>query len=277
MSNQSSARHAYDRILEAIFLKYYQPGIDFFEFYRSDIEAVCQQLGIERPLNFGDVLYTYRYRRDLPESIRNTAGPGQEWLIYSAGRGRYRFVLGNALSIAPSASYATTKIPDATPGLIRRYALGDEQALLAVLRYNRLVDIFTGLTCYSLQNHLRTTVQDIGQVETDELYVGVDKRGVHYIIPLQAKGGRDRIGAVQIAQDIALCAEKFPALICRPVAAQFLRSAAGDDSAEDAIALFEFRDTDEGLKIVSERHYRLISPDALSESELRDYQSRPIE
>jgi len=38
------------------------------------------------------------------------------------------------------------------------YALGDEQALLAKLRYNRLLDIFTGVVCYSLQNHLRTNV-----------------------------------------------------------------------------------------------------------------------
>ena len=45
------------------------------------------------------------------------------------------------------------KIPDATPGIVQKYALADEQALLAKLRYNRLLDIFTGVTCYSLQNH----------------------------------------------------------------------------------------------------------------------------
>ena len=64
-----------------------------------------------------------------------------------------------------------TKIPDATPGVISRYAINDEQGLLAKLRYNRLIDIFTGLTCYSLQNHLRTTVPELGQVETDEIYL----------------------------------------------------------------------------------------------------------
>ncbi len=58
----------------------------------------------------------------------------------------------------------------------------DEQALLATVRYNRLTDIFTGVTCYSLQNHLRTTVRGVGQVETDELYVGVDRLGKHYAI-----------------------------------------------------------------------------------------------
>ena len=46
--------------------------------------------------------------------------------------------------------------PDSTPGVIS-YALSDEQSLLATVRYNRLIDVFTGLTCYSLQNHLRTS------------------------------------------------------------------------------------------------------------------------
>ena len=105
----------------------------------------------------------------------------------------------------------TTKIPDATPGIIEKYALGDEQALLAKLRYNRLIDVFTGVTCYSLQSHLRTSVTGIGQVETDEIYIGLDRKGSHYIFPVQAKGGRDRQSIVQIEQDCAICKAKFPA------------------------------------------------------------------
>ena len=41
----------------------------------------------------------------------------------------------------------------------------------------------------ALQNHLRTTVAGMGQVETDEIYVGVDRSGSHYVVPVQAKGG----------------------------------------------------------------------------------------
>ncbi len=41
------------------------------------------------------------------------------------------------------------------------------------------------------------------------------------MFPVQAKGGRDRMSTVQIEQDIALCAEKFPRLVCRPLGAQF--------------------------------------------------------
>ncbi|MDE3178929.1 MAG: hypothetical protein KGM47_04635 [Acidobacteriota bacterium] len=75
---------------------------------------------------------------------------------------------------------------------------------------------------HSMQDHLRKVVRGIGQVETDEVYIGVDKKGVQYIFPVQAKGGRDRLSVVQIEQDIAVCAAKFPALVCRPMVAQFM-------------------------------------------------------
>lgn len=94
---------------------------------------------------------------------------------------------------------AETKVPDSTPGVIGMYALSDEQALLAKLRYKRLIDISTGVACYSLQSHLRTNVPGLGQLETDEIYIGVDKRGAHYVFPVHAKAGNDVISVVQIA------------------------------------------------------------------------------
>jgi hypothetical protein len=57
-----------------------------------------------------------------------------------------------------------------------------------------------------LQSHLRTTLPNLGQVETDEVYVGIDKHGIHYVFPIQAKSGTDKIGAVQIEQDLDVCA-----------------------------------------------------------------------
>lgn len=166
----------------------------------------------------------------------------------------------------PNEALAVTKVPDSTPGVIAKYALSDEQALLAKVRYNRLIDIFTGVTCYSLQNHLRTTAPGLGQVETDELYVGVDKKGAHYVFPIQAKGGKDRLSVVQIEQDIAVCAAKFPLLICRPVAAQFLQ--------DDVIALFELERTGEAVRITSEKHYKLVPPDEVTEADLQNYRTR---
>ena len=180
-------------------------------------------------------------------------------------------MLGGSLQISPSKfnrvipreNLVKIDIPDATPELIRAYALDDEQALLAIVRYNRLIDTFLGLTTYSLQNHLRTTVKGIGQIEIDELYVGLDKRGCHYVIPVQAKGGNDQIGIVQISQDIRFVEDKFPGMQCRAIAAQFME--------HQIIALFELTLQGDEIKVVEERHYRLVQADRLNPNAIRDY------
>lgn len=103
-------------------------------------------------------------------------------------------------------------------------------------------------------------------METDEIYVGVDKKGVQYILPVQAKGGRDRLSIVQIEQDIAVCADKFPALVCRSIGAQFM--------AGNVIALFEFESSAQGVEVAFERHYKLVPPDEVTEDDLRAYRQR---
>jgi hypothetical protein len=211
-------------------------------------------------------VYSFRYRTALPASIERTAGAEKVWVIRSCGAAKYCFVQEAPLDIQANPAMAETKVPDATPGVIAMYAQSDEQALLAKLRYNRLIDIFTGVACYSLQNHLRTQVPGIGQIETDEIYIGIDRRGAHFVFPVQAKGGKERLGRLQMEQDMEMCRAKFPALVCRPIGAQF----AGDD----LIALFEFEATDDGIRIGAEKHYRLVPPEQLSPDDLRGYSNR---
>ncbi len=265
---QETSASRYEQLIERIFLAKYKKGASRVDFRRTDLEDAAKGLKIALPKNLGDLIYSFRYRATLPEAIRKTAPPGREWVIEPAGRSMYRFVLVALSKITPNRGLAETKVPDATPGVIARYALTDEQALLARLRYNRLVDIFTGVTCYSLQSHLRTTVSGLGQVETDEVYIGLDRRGAHYVFPIQVKRGKDTLSAVQILQDIAMCTDKWPALICRPIAAQYME--------ENVIAMFELEQPRGGdLKIVAERHYRLVPPDNLSLEELEAYRHRP--
>ena len=120
-----------------------------------------------------------------------------------------------------------------------------------------------------MQNHLRTTAPNIGQVETDEIYIGIDKKGAHYVFPVQAKGGNDKLSIVQIEQDAAVCAHKFPSLICRPIAAQFM--------AEGVISLFEFEESSSGLVISNEKHYKLVPHDEVTDEDLRKYRERSPE
>ncbi|NJN67527.1 MAG: endonuclease [Chloroflexaceae bacterium] len=262
----------YQQLIEKLFFDGYTEGTTQVFFNRDDIAPAARSLNIALPKNLGDVVYSFRYRTDLPSTITTRAPEGKEWIILPKGRGRYCFVASAMSMIKPNVMLAATNIPDATPGIVSKYALNDEQGLLARVRYNRLIDIFTGVTCYSLQSHLRTTVPDMGQVETDELYVGIDKRGAHYVFPVQAKGGTDKLGIVQILQDIALCVYRFPTLICRGIAAQFIDA--------HLIALLAFEEDgqrDEGIALVAERHYRLVVPERVTDEDLQRYRTRHLE
>lgn len=247
---------AYDLMISKIFFEHRQPKQTEFIFTRKALEdaarlpEVMEANAGEPVKNLGDVIYAYRFRRALPKALLDTQPEGLNWRIQLAGRARYRFILSRTVHIAPNPALITVKVPDATPEIIAKYALSDEQALLAKVRYNRLIDIFLGVTTYSLQNHLRTSVEDMGQIEIDELYVGIDKNGRHYVIPVQAKGGNDKLSPAQAEQDIAYCAERFGALQCRAVSAQFM--------TDDRIALLELAIEDGQVRLVEEKHYKLV-------------------
>src|ERR1035438_3120153 len=268
MAEQKSTdkENRYAALMASIFRSKFKKGMREVEFARAEFETFAKVLKIALPLNLGDIVYSFRYRSALPDSIQETAKKGECWIIRSTGKGKYKFALVEDKPLIPNSMMTLTKVPDSTPGIVAKYAFADEQALLAKVRYNRLIDVFTGLTCYSLQNHLRTTVPQMGQVETDEIYVGLDKKGAHYVIPIQAKGGTDKLGIVQIEQDFAVCAHRYPTLICRPIAAQFM--------AENVIAIFEFAQNADGVGIYSEKHYKLVPPKDVTDEDLIAYREK---
>lgn len=254
----------YDDIISGIFFDRYEAGVTSIRFERDELAAKARQLGIAVPKNLGDIIYSYKYRKSLPQEIIETAPVGFYWRIKNVGIAQHEFILTQGSEFVEiDTMLATTKIPDGTPSIVKKYSISDEQALLAIVRYNRLIDIFLGITCYSLQNHLRTTVMGIGQVETDEIYVGIDKAGQQFIIPVQAKGGTDKLGISQIEQDLALCSEKYPDLICRSIACQFV--------TRDIVAMFEFSIEEQRIVKVNERHYKIVEASDISGEDLRAY------
>lgn len=263
MPNQPSTKTVYRSLIEKIFLDRFTDGVAEFEFEREDIPRAAEALGLPRPGNLGDVIYAIRYRTALPDTVLATQPEGMEWIIEGAGRSRYRFRLVPLNRIRPHSDLRTIGIPNATPEIIRLYALDDEQALLAIVRYNRLIDTFLGLTTYSLQNHLRTTVTGVGQIEIDELYFGMDSAGCHYAIPVQAKGGSDQISVVQTKQDLAWCAQKFPGVRARAISAQFMDG--------ERVAMFELGVQNEQVVVIDEKHYKLLSAELLDRDALVSY------
>lgn len=261
----AKALNAYDSIILDIFTRYYTEGATEFEFSRADIEEAAERTKVKTPKNLGDVVYTFRYRRQLPKGVLATQPAGLYWLILGAGDARYRFRLSRLCYIEPRAGLMVRKIPDATPKIIAHYALTDEQALLAKVRYNRLIDIFLGITAYSLQNHLRTKIPNYGQIEIDELYVGVDSKGAQYVVPVQAKTGSDKLGVIQTIQDVTFCQtqDRYRHSIARTVSAQFM--------GDEVIAMFELTFDGNDVSIVQERHYKLVEAADISGDDLARY------
>jgi hypothetical protein len=91
----------------------------------------------------------------------------------------------------------------------------------------------------------------------------VSRSGQQFVIPVQAKGGGDQLAPVQTQQDLACCREKFPELVCRPVSAQFMR--------DSVIAMFELTMSDGQIKLVDEKHYKLVPSDQIGTEELKSY------
>jgi len=264
MSKQKSEKsNRYKAILAKIFEDRYTPGATEIPFGMADYKPAVEALRIEMPENPPDIVYSQRYRALSIPCILATQPEGYEWTIEGRGKSKYAFKLGEQVRIEPNLSLASVKLPDSTPEIISAYALTDEQALLAKVRYNRLIDIFLSITAYSLQNHLRTSVKGYGQIEVDELYAGLDRTGRQFIVPVQAKGGKDRLSVVQTRQDMLMCDERFPDLICRPVSAQFMPN--------NLIAMFELGSEDGRTVVQQERHFRLCPASEIGAGDLARY------
>ena len=261
----------YDQIITKVFFDSYKKKAKRIPFTREELVEAGVALGFPRIKNLGDIPYSYRFRKSLPKGICETLSNDKEWIIVGTGIASYEFRIASPSKLQPSSNLRKIKIPDATPEILKKYATGtDEQALLSKIRYNRLVDLFLGITCYSIQNHLRTTVTGIGQIEVDEIYIGVNSRGAHFSIPCQAKSPGDSFGIVQTMQDIALAKQTYPQTICRPLALQFLSE---NDVAIAEVDVIE-EDEEFRLLVVDEKHYSLVEKSEISDEEQIQIQSR---
>lgn len=251
MPKDRKSQSRYGSLIQEVFFSHWETGCTQFEFTREELETAAVNQNIKLPKNLGDITYSFRFRTSLPAEIITTQPDGLEWIIEGAGKSKYRFRLCKNTRIFPNENLEPITIPGATPEFVRAHSLSDEQALLTIVRYNRLIDIFLGLTTYSLQNHLRTAIEGVGQIEVDEIYVGINRKGQQFVIPVQAKAGYDQIGVVQPAQDIEFSKQRYPNMICRSVSAQFMRNG--------VIALLELGVEDGEIKVLEEEHYRLVS------------------
>lgn len=245
----------YDRLILEVFRRHGGESRSEFEFTRDEMQGILSEWG-ETVRNLGDVPYTYRGgRRALPDEVSTTGN----WVIEGRGRGVYAFrKLDRPAYVEFPADLQAIPILDATPDIILKYGGRDEQGLLARVRYNRLIDTFLSITAYHLQGHLRAFVANAGQVEIDDLYLGVDTEGTQYVVPVEAKTAAEPLGVVQVVSLISFGRQNYPDLVLRPVVVK-----QWDDGS---IFLAEFNDRTDSAEIavVVYKRYRLVREDRIA-------------
>ncbi|HUT60345.1 MAG TPA: endonuclease, partial [Phycisphaerae bacterium] len=91
----------YTQIIEHIFMERYRQGAEKVSFEREALVKAAKELHIPLPKNLGDILYSFRYRTKLPDSITSRAPKGKTWIIRAAGKARYCFVAASVSDIVP--------------------------------------------------------------------------------------------------------------------------------------------------------------------------------
>ena len=81
-----------------------------------------------------------------------------------------------------------------------------------------------------------------------------------FIIPVEAKVGNDKVGVVQLMQDMSYCEQNFPDLICVPIAVHRM-----DD---ETLCMFRLTLDKGEAKIVDEKHYKLATGESLDRAKV---------
>lgn len=249
----------YVPVITRIFKKLYKPKLaqDSIEFSLDDIRAALDDLGL-KGRNPADVVYRMRSRTVLPQTILGTGFN----ILRSTSRGRYCFEKApDTIFTLPDAHVQDAL--DLTPLPVRRLlpenlAEIDEQGLLSVVTYCKLLDHFTGLQVFRLRSHVRKSVARVGQAEVDEVDVGVALRPdeIPVVIPIEAKAVDEPVNRVQIVYQILYALEYFPHHEIRPICIKL------DDDAILHFLEFNVAESPKDLAIIRSGSYRLSLSDA---------------
>lgn len=191
------------------------PTTGDIEFSQADLRKAADDLGLE-VRNFPDLTYNLRSRSPLPQEILEAGYT----TIAMRGRGVYALVTGQDKVEIPSSAEVAEISSASVPEAIRDILRADEQSILSAMRYMDIVSDFIGTRAYHLQGHLRTSGGLGQQVEADDVWVAVHPDKSRVILPIEAKGPRERIGRHQMMSTIDAVLAKIPGFPVIPLAAQ---------------------------------------------------------
>ena len=134
----------------------------------------------------------------------------------------------------------------------------DEQAILTVASFCRVLDHFTGMTIYRLRSHVRKSVPGVGQAELDAIDVGIARSDddIPVVFPIEAKALADALNRVQIFNMVQYAEYYYPELTVRPLAMKV------DEASVLHVIEFNVPRKTSDLKIINAASYIIDTSDA---------------
>lgn len=154
--------------------------------------AVAEGLDVESILsNLPDLPYHFAHRASFPTEVVEAGFKS----VASRGKGKYGLLKTESDIVFPDIP-ATAFRADAIPSAVSALLRDDEPGMLSAMRYIGLISHFLDIeVVHHLQTHMRTTGSFGQQAEVDDVYVADGP----VVIPVEAKGPKERLGRNQIA------------------------------------------------------------------------------
>ena len=247
----------YVPVITKIFRERYRKGAASVIFSLDDVRNACDALGVSSR-NPADVIYRMRSRTVLPAEILDLGFH----VLRPIGRGQYSFEKATSTIFEPPFTEPITTV-DLCPMPVRRLlpisvAEMDEQAILTVASYCRILDHFTGMTIYRLRSHVRKSVPGVGQAELDAIDVGIARSDddIPIVFPIEAKALADALNRVQIFNMVQYAGYYYPELTIRPMAIKV------DEASVLHVVEFNVPKKTSDLRIIRAASYVIDTSDA---------------
>lgn len=247
----------YVPVISKIFKERYRKGASSVIFSLDDVRNACDALGVASR-NPADVIYRMRSRTILPADILALGFH----VLRPIGRGQYAFEKATSTIFEPPFTDPINTV-DLCPMPVRRLlpialAEMDEQAILTVAGFCRVLDHFTGMKIYRLRSHVRKSVPGVGQAELDAIDVGIARSedDIPVIFPIEAKALADALNRVQIFNMVQYAEHYYPELKIRPLAMKV------DEASVLHVMEFNVPKKTSDLKIINAASYVIDTSEA---------------
>lgn len=242
----------YKRILVWLFERATQNGEtpDEIAFSQADVLAAAEALDVKIGNRY-DIPYNLRSRTQLPQVLLEAGFSS----IAARGSGEYAITKDDDSVTIPDeligdvVGIPSEKLPSAIRGVLR----ADEQSMLSAILYAEVIGQLFNVPAWRLQGHLRTRGSFGQQVEADEVYICEFPEG-HKVVPIEAKGPREKLGKSQIRSVIDAVLTTIPGLPVIPLGLQL------NKNGELEIVRFEFTQDKDGsiqdVDVVSHHRFR---------------------